>query len=78
MMGDVTVALFGLLALLGLTLVGFGSFTRAHNPIVAGAALLISLAGAWVIGLPGAALRLVALAFVRRRRSSASGTSRAG
>ena len=72
-MGDVTVALFGLLALLGLALIGFGSIRRARTPIVAGAALLISLAGASIVGLPGAALGLIALAFLRRGRSSASG-----
>ena len=74
--GDVTVAAFGVLTLAGLVLVGFGSFKRARNPIVTGSALLLSLVGAWMIGLTGAALGLVALGFVRRGRSSASGTSR--
>ena len=69
-MGDVTVALFGLFALLGLALVGFGSIKRARKPIVAGAALLISLAGAWIVGLPGVALGLIAFAFLRRGRAS--------
>jgi hypothetical protein len=71
--GDVTVALLGLLALLGLALVGIGSIRRARKPIVAGAALLLSLTGAWIVGLPGAALGLIAFAFLRRGRSSASG-----
>jgi hypothetical protein len=74
---DVTVALFGLLALLGLGLVGFGSIRSSRKPIVAGVALLTSLAGAWIVGLPGVALGLIALAFWRGR-SSASGTGRAG
>ena len=39
--------------------------------LVAGGGLLLALAGAWVIGLPGVALGLVALAFWRRRRSGA-------
>jgi hypothetical protein len=73
--GKVTVALFGLLALLGLALVGFGSFQRARNSIVAGGALLISVAGAWMVGLPGAALGLIVLAFLRRR-SGANATGR--
>jgi hypothetical protein len=76
-MGDVTVAAFVVLAIAALTLVGFGFFTRARNPIVAGGALLVSLAGAWIVGLPGAAAGLVALVFLRRGRSSAGGAGRA-
>jgi glucose dehydrogenase len=52
-------------------LVGIGAVRRARLPLVAGGGLLLALAGAWVIGLPGVALGLVALAFWRRRRSGA-------
>jgi hypothetical protein len=69
--GDITVAAFGVLALLGLGLVGIGAVRRARLPLVAGGGLLLALVGAWVIGLPGIALGLVALAFWRRRPSDA-------
>jgi hypothetical protein len=77
-MGDVTVALFGLLALLGLALVGFGFLKRARNPLVAGGALLLALTGAWIAGLLGAVLGLIPLAFLRRSRSRANGAGRVG
>ena len=70
-MGDVTVTAFGILALLGLVLVVVGAVRGTRIPLVAGAALLLALAGAWVVGLPGAALGLVALAFLRRWPSGA-------
>ena len=70
-MGDVTVPAFGVLALLGLVLVGIGAVRGTRLPLAAGSGLLLVLAGAWVLGLPGIALGLVALAFVRRRPSDA-------
>lgn len=70
-MGDVTVTAFGVLALLGLVLAGVGAVRGARGPLVAGAGLLLALIGAWVVGLPGAAVGLVALAFWRRRPSGA-------
>ena len=70
-MGDVTVAAFGVLTSLGLVLVGIGAIRRARLPLVAGGGLLLTLAGAWVIGLPGVALGLIALVFWRRRPSGA-------
>lgn len=76
-MGDVTVAAFVVLTTAALALVGFGFFRRARAPVVAGAALLVSLAGAWVVGLPGAAAGLVALPFLRRGRSRLTGVERA-
>jgi hypothetical protein len=66
-----TVAAFGALALLGLALVGFGAVRRARIPLVAGRGLLLTFAGAWVVGLPGVALGVVALGFWRRKRSDA-------
>lgn len=70
-MGDVTVTAFAVLALLGLVLAGIGAVRRVRLPLVAGTGLLLALAGAWVLGLPGVALGLVALAFWRRRPSDA-------
>ena len=70
-MGDVTVTAFGILALIGLVLVGVGAVRGARIPLVAGAGLLLALGGAWVVGLPGAALGLIALAFWTRRPSGA-------
>lgn len=68
-MGDVTVTAFAVLALLGLALAGVGLVRGARIPLVVGAGLLLALAGAWVGGLPGVALGLVALACLRRRPS---------
>lgn len=70
-MGDVTVTAFAVLALLGLVLVGVGAVRGARIPLAAGTGLLLALAGAWMVGLPGVALGLVALAFRRRRPSGA-------
>ena len=70
-MGDVTVTAFGILALLGLVLVGVGAVRGARIPLVAGAGLLLALGGAWVVGLPGVALGLIPLVFWRRRPSGA-------
>ena len=58
-MGDVTLAAF-------LTFVAFGVGRHARNVLVVGVALLLGVAGVWVLGLPGAAVGLVALAFARR------------
>jgi hypothetical protein len=69
--GDLTVAAFGVLTSLGLVLVGIGAVRRARLPLVAGGGLLLALAGAWVIGLPGVALGLIALVFWRRTPSGA-------
>lgn len=67
-MGDVTVVAFGVLTLLGLVLVGFGALRRTRIPLVIGGALLLSLAGTWMLGLVGAAVGLIALGFLRRGR----------
>ena len=67
-MGDVTVVAFGLVALIGLALVGFGALRRLRTLMILGTALLLGLAGAWALGLPGGALGLIALAFLRRGR----------
>jgi hypothetical protein len=69
--GDVTVTAFGVLALLGLVLAGVGAVRGARILLVVGTGVLLALVGAWVVGLPGAALGLVALAFWRRRPSGA-------
>jgi hypothetical protein len=69
--GDVTVTAFGILALLGLVLVGVGGVRGARIPLVGGVGLSLALGGAWVVGLPGVTLGLIALAFWRRRPSGA-------
>jgi len=58
-MGDVTVVAFGVLA---------GALRRARIPLVIGSALLLALAGTWMFGLPGAAVGVVALGFLKRGR----------
>ena len=67
-MGDVTLIAFGGLAVVGVVLLGFGALRRARFVMMAGAALLLALGGAWLIGLSGVALGLVALALLWRRR----------
>jgi len=66
--GDVTVVAFGILTLVGLVLVGFGALRRARIPLVIGGALLLALAGTWMFGLPGAAVGVVALGFLKSGR----------
>jgi hypothetical protein len=68
--GDVTVVAFSVLTLVGLALVGFGALRRTRILLAAGSGLLLALAGAWTLGLPGAAAGIVALVFLRRRRSA--------
>jgi hypothetical protein len=68
-MGEVTVALFSTLAVIGLVLVAIGLFRGARSLTVVGCALLLALAGAWTIGPPGAAAGLVAFGFLGRGRS---------
>ena len=69
-MGEVTVALYVALALVGFTLAAIGALRRVPILRAAGTALLVGLAGAWIVGLPGAALGVVALViFLARGRS---------
>ena len=70
-MGDITVAAFAALTLAGLALVTWGVLRRARTVLTVGVALLFALVGAWVLGLPGAALGLLALAFLGPRRRMA-------
>ncbi len=65
-MGEITAAWFGILAIVGLALTIFGAVRRQRWPVALGVGLLLSLAGAWVFGLAGAAIGLVMLAFLRR------------
>lgn len=65
-MGELTLAGFGILGAIGLGLLLLGVLRRVRQLIVAGAALLLGLAGAWVFGLPGALAGLVPLAFSMR------------
>ena len=65
-MGEVTVVALGVLTLVGLVLVGFGALRRARTLLVVGGALLLALASTWMLGLPGAAVGVVALGFLKR------------
>lgn len=67
-MGDVTVAGFGVLAAAGLALLGWGAAARVRALMVAGGAVLLGLAGAWVFGPLGIAAALAALPFLKSRR----------
>lgn len=68
-MGDVTVVAFAALAFVGLALIGWGGLRGARLPLMIGGGLLLALAGAWVVGPPGAALGAVPLAFARCKRA---------
>jgi hypothetical protein len=63
---------FGVLALVGLALVGLGALRRSRLLVAVGAALLLALAGLWMLGLPGAALGAVALGPLLRGRAGGS------
>ena len=77
-MGHVTLVAFGLLTLVGLILTGVGTIRRSRLLLVFGGALLLALVGAWIVGLPAAAIGLVPFAFVRRRGAATpSGRGRA-
>lgn len=71
-MGDLVVIAFAVLGVAALTLLGLGSARRSRTLTVAGAALLIALAGAWIFGPLGAAVGLVALTLLRRPRTEPS------
>jgi hypothetical protein len=70
--GDVIVVAYGVLALVGLALLGVGVLRRARFLLVVGSGLLLALVGAWIVGLPGAAACVLALAFLWRKRPDAS------
>ena len=67
-MGHVTLLTFGLLAVVGLLLVGVGTIRRSRLLLVFGGALLLALVGAWIVGPPAAAIGLVPFTFLRHRR----------
>jgi hypothetical protein len=64
--GEATVIGFGVLALAGLLLVGMGALRRRRVLVLAGSAVLLGLAGAWVVGLPGVLAGVLPLGFLRR------------
>lgn len=51
-MGSIVVVGFGVLFLLGLTLVLVGAYRRSHTLAIAGGAVLMALGVLWVMGLP--------------------------
>jgi len=53
--GEITVIAYAALAALGLALVGWGAFRRHRFMLRCGAAILLALAGAWVLGPAGLA-----------------------
>ena len=69
-MGEPVVVLFAILAVIGIVLVGLGALLRARALMMVGAALLLGLAGTWVLGLAGAAFGVIPLAYLWRRRST--------
>ena len=55
-----------MLAIVGLALVLLGAVRRAANLMVVGAAILLAIAGAWVLGPAGVLVGLLALGFLQR------------
>ena len=53
-MGNIVVAVFGVLILLGLGLILTGAYRRSRTLVITGTLVLLVLAVAWVVGLPGA------------------------
>jgi hypothetical protein len=70
--GDITALVFGGLTLVGLALVGFGVLRRSRILLIGGSGVMLAIAGAWMLGLLGAAVGAVALGFLRRKRSDVS------
>ena len=66
-MGDVVVVAFAVLALAGATLLGWGAAAKKRSLIMAGGAVLLGLAGAWVFGPLGVAAGLAALLFLKSK-----------
>ena len=64
--GDVVGLVFGGLACVGLALVALGAARRARVPFLSGCAVLLALAGAWVLGPFGALLGAVPFLALRR------------
>lgn len=71
-MGDLILFGLGALALLGIALVVVGALRRSRSILVPGAALLVALAGAWVLGPIGLGLGALVLGFGIRERARKS------
>jgi hypothetical protein len=65
-MGELTIVLLGALAVAGALLVGLGVYARARLPLAVGGAMLLGVASAWLLGLAGIAIGLVAFAVIMR------------
>ena len=68
-MGEVTVVLLAALAVAGSLLVVLGIYARARPPMAVGIGILVAVAGAWVVGLLGIILGVVAFALFMLRPS---------
>ena len=66
-MGDIVVAGYAVAAATGIALIVVGAARRARLPLVLGCGLLLALVGAWVLGLPGLALGILPIFFLKRR-----------
>jgi len=65
-MGEPVVVGFAVLAVAGLALVLLGAVRRANNLMVVGSAVLLAIAGAWILGPAGAVVGLLAFGFLKR------------
>ncbi len=65
-MGEPVVVGFAVLAVVGIALVLVGAVRRAVNLMVVGSAILLAIAGAWMLGPVGALVGLLAFGFLRR------------
>jgi len=65
-MGEPVVVGFAVLAVVGLALVLLGAVRRANNLMAVGSAILLAIAGAWMLGPAGTMVGLLAFGFLRR------------
>ncbi|MGH7461267.1 MAG: hypothetical protein ACREMA_09600, partial [Longimicrobiales bacterium] len=62
-MGELVNVLYGVLAVIGIALIGIGALRQHRALVVLGSALLLAGTGAWMFGLLGGALGVLALVF---------------
>ena len=66
-MGQITVVWFAVIAVLAIVLLGAGLLLKKRALTIAGGALLLGIAGGWIIGLPGFFLAVIPLVWRRNR-----------
>ena len=70
-MGEVVVVLMGALAVAGALLVALGIYARHRITLGIGIGIVLAVVGAWIVGLWGVVLGVVATALILGSRSNA-------